>query len=129
MARLPPDRLGPPPRSAGPPDAFARFASGGPAERKIHGSISRHGMSWTAELLGRDVLEVARWIRAGSVPEVERAHVLEALGEPGDRRALRYGEAVKDVVLRSTLAARAIARQLGIGHQTVLRWRRGNSAK
>lgn len=107
--------------------AFMALASGTKAQRKLHRMISQHGMSATADELSVQPEVVMEWIRTGDVPDevlaVKRGTRSEtAMAEAS--RAARYAPSIREEALRSTLPARELARKLGCGHQTILRWRR-----
>lgn len=119
MSRLSPDRLGlPRPSQADDRLAFQRLAALGPAERALHALVSEHGLEAAAESLGVEPEKVMGWIRAGEAPE-------SLAGQAGPRsRGVRYPRELRVEAVRSTLPARVLARKLGCGHQTILRWRR-----
>lgn len=103
--------------------AFQALASGTRLQRRLYAFVSQYGLSATAARLGVEADVVMSWIRTGEVPE-------GALGPDrrlpvGDSaRAARYRDEIRLEALRSNLGARALARKLGCGHQTILRWRR-----
>lgn len=107
--------------------AFMALASGNKAQRRLYARISQHGMSATAEALGVQSEVVMEWIRTGDVPDEVWKMRRETRSETAmaeASRAARYAPSVREEALRSTLPARELARKLGCGHQTILRWRR-----
>lgn len=132
MARLPQDRLGPPPRSSDEMRAaFGRLAGLGEGERALFALISALGLTTASQELGIEAFEVAVWISETAVPP-DRIELVcsKAADKTHTRRGPLPGRRLDPrreqfrALCHEGHSTRRLASILGVSRDTVMRWRK-----